>query len=444
MAARRDTEDRRAFGGAFSIPTAGTSGVCMDGNYGRFMEPVRDNECVRVMFDGNADNVDDFEDACSGALNASTFLNLRLCEDYSSYGDCNSWVSLSEITAVSLPGGADMSGVASSTYDPATSTCYNALKELCITVEHDGNSKITKVVADVKVKDVTKTSESLVFLLSQKFSLEFASSADRAEGDAPSAYGNAVMRTRSGNPGYIQGLPVLFGNLTQEGSDEAILASIPGLQVLGSTTKAFCSSGGDSGTDLTQTVNFGEDFLSGCVINVTHAEFVDMCSQTGTYMTSVGPFDAVASDDDLTTSIDPAVPTYLALSWPSFYVGMFGNADPLDVSQWLQARVVGLSTTPTLSSDTRLCSNLVTSLQFRFLTAKVGELGNPQMKIIGAEIEYVTEDVRFAAETTSTQNLMLSSMVEFVELDTASAKVAAPPPPVLFSVPHDIFYPFYY
>merc|ERR1719217_682750 len=101
-------------------------------------------------------------------------------------------------------------------------------------------------------------------------------------------------------------------------------------------------------------------------------------------MTNVGPFESPSGGTSTTATVDPAVPTQLALEWTNFYVGMFGNADPLDTSQWLQARVVDVSTTPTLSTDQRLCSNLITSLHYRFLTARVGEVGNPQNKIIGA------------------------------------------------------------
>lgn len=77
---------------------------------------------------------------------------------------------------------------------------------------------------------------------------------------------------------YIPGLPLLFGNAVERGSKTAIEAAIPGLQVYGSDGAATCDA-----AMPTQTVNFAEDLVSGCILSLTHADFVDMCNGQGAW-----------------------------------------------------------------------------------------------------------------------------------------------------------------
>jgi len=430
ISARQSTSGRRVFGGALPLPTAGPDGGCLESNYAQFMEPVRTGTCSR--FDA------DLPTSCSSTFNPARFVDLEVCAQYDFYSSCTSWVPV-ELGTVTLtdPAGAV---VAEQTTLPGTSyansTCSNALVSTCYTVYASKEGEITRVVVDLTLRDLVATAE---ISSEQAFTLEFGSS-DRSSPDAaPSVYGNTILRTKSGNPGYIEGMPVLFGQLAVDGQGkQAIKAQIPGLQVYGSAASVQCDL-----SNPRQIVNFGEDFVSGCVLSVSHAEFVDMCSSQGPYMTTVGPFENAGTSG--TVSFDPKVPTFLAVNGSAFYVGEFGNADPLDTSQWLQVRVVGLAAEPEFANnDQYVCNNLVTSVKFRFLTKDVGEKGNPQPKIIGAEMEYATENVVFAAEDTETQNIGLTTTVSFVPyIDDTLKTYSPPPPPVLFSVPSDVFYPFY-
>lgn len=109
---------------------------------------------------------------------------------------------------------------------------------------------------------------------------------------------------------------------------------------------------------------------------------------------------------------------------PYRFIGYFGNADPLDPSQWFH-----LSTPPTgavwqWNDATSTCSSMITGtvffirfnplnyilqqcikqfwcrnltiigVNYKFLVGYTGEKSNPQSKIISATVDYTSEDVR--------------------------------------------------
>merc|ERR1711916_113627 len=100
----------------------------------------------------------------------------------------------------------------------------------------------------------------------------------------------------------------------------------------------------------TQTVNFGQDMMSGCTLSFTKAELEDMCENpsTSSYFTTIEKSDKTASH----------VPIYL--SFNDTHVGKFGNADPLDHTQWLEMYVGGsFGTDPSWDSSTKTCSHFI-------------------------------------------------------------------------------------
>lgn len=129
------------------------------------------------------------------------------------------------------------------------------------------------------------------------------------------------------------------------------------------------------------------------------------------------------------------------------YVGIYGNADPLDVSQWLPFNVPTPSTSNRRWQDSSsTCSNMIIGMNYKFLLAYSGEKVNPQTKIIAAAVEYVTGDWKFKhapADTTSSQNFPLTVTASFIYTTKQDIRgYTPPPPPILLSVPYDVFYPF--
>lgn len=170
------------------------------------------------------------------------------------------------------------------------------------------------------------------------------------------------------------------------------------------------------------------------------------------------------------------------------YIGIYGDADPLDSSQWLQL-------TPSIPTDfrqwndkTSTCKNVFSGklfarlfvafniiiytmnggLNVQFLISFTGERSNPQNKIVSASAEVVTSDWTFGyiyiilcpsqrnynlifffkhyrspVDQVSQQTFQLSVTVSHVFKNINDLEGYQPPaPPVLFNVPYDVFYPF--
>ena len=165
------------------------------------------------------------------------------------------------------------SSVPVAAFSPGSDSCDNALVEACYFVTYDVNGAVTKVVVDLTISSVTVGDGPT--LVQQAFAIEFASAAASAATDA-ATLGNAVLRGRSGNPGYLVGLPVLNAELVSSSVGEAMNARVPGLRVRGSALSPFCDDSSPS-----EVVNFGEDIVSSCVLRLSYENFTQMCSQSG-------------------------------------------------------------------------------------------------------------------------------------------------------------------
>jgi hypothetical protein len=129
------------------------------------------------------------------------------------------------------------------------------------------------------------------------------------------------------------------------------------------------------------------------------------------------------------------------------YVGIYGNADPLDPNQWLKIQVITPTVTPTWDDTNGICSGAITGIEYKFLVTQSGEKTHPQNKIIAAYATFVSRDLTWTkgqSDGASTYTFPLTVAVSFINKNDAQLKGYKPPaPPVLFTVPYDVFYPFY-
>lgn len=95
-----------------------------------------------------------------------------------------------------------------------------------------------------------------------------------------------TSRLRSGNPGYVIGLPVLYG--FYDSSVNAINELISGFMVPSSFApydannpevfgRAICPQTSSSSSVGQAAVQFGYDLLSGCTVELSREELLDMC-----------------------------------------------------------------------------------------------------------------------------------------------------------------------
>jgi tectonic-1/3 len=308
---------------------------------------------------------------------------------------------------------------------PNVPYCQNMVTAVHYTVTHnpDVAGTIVRVIADVVITDVPLLGAPSV---EQTFSVQFVSTSSVAPARAS---GNLVPRSRSGNPGYITGKPVLIGTLRTTAPVGAIDMEPEGLQVATPFIPFAASSAGTFGSSTCptsdsrgeQSVGFGYDMVTGCEMHLTRGALSSACSST--------------------------IPYFLETPSADQYIGQYGNADPLDASQWIKLSKRAATVSPTFNANTGVCSNLVTGLHYKFLVAYTGERAFPQSKIVSAEVEEVVGEWRSNvpySDAVSTQAFALQVTVSFVYKDASDLTGYVPPaPPVLFKVPHDVFYPFY-
>lgn len=304
----------------------------------------------------------------------------------------------------------------------------------------DATGDISSVTATVTVSDVPYA--STVVTVSNTYSVSFSSASTSS---VSSTNGNIVARARSGNPGYLVGKPVIAGYVSSSIINELTEGlTIPSAISPFSDTDVYRAPGiCPNNTDNmgTTSVLFGYDVSTGCSLSLTKAQLKAMCCTglTTCSATYSSPYTGPTGlPRILNSSLTPS----------NVYLGIYGNADPLDTSQWTGLTKVSNTLTRSWSDTTGTCYNMPTGLKYEFLYTWSGEKANPQNKIVATASTVVVSDVvwRSTYENNSTvavQSIPFQVTATFVNKANAALIGYTPPaPPVLFSVPYDIFYPF--
>lgn len=307
--------------------------------------------------------------------------------------------------------------------------CYGMLDRLELSIEHDGEGHLSGVHALVVVKNVAASDASFPVSITQSFGYSFSSTQESIDpSDLTLANGNLETYSRSGNPGYLTHYPVRVGilatNTTPVGNDtttesaDVISEMIDGLKLPGL---------GDCNVDMALhstvepiIVNFGEDSHMVCTLALTADEFEELC-----------------------TGADP-VPPSLRVNFT--HVARFGNSDPFLASGWLELDyeepTANSAKFVQSDSSTLQCQGIITGLHLELLVANVGPAASPQRKIVAARASHSSENLRFW-NVGQTETFLLYTTVTFVWIHSAELEALIPsPPPVWFSIPSDVFYPF--
>lgn len=357
--------------------------------------------------------------------------------------------------------------------------CSGIVQSVTYYIKHDQgeDAAILSVVADVTITDVPLVNatfstsaaddgnpDGVVASLVQQFGVRFMD-VGIASGGHSNILGNVVNRTRSGNPGYLIGTNIVFGKLSSDDLttnnspingtvvDEVIDGMVINTAPLQPTTSIGSSinsyGGGTSSrggltstcpgvldTSIpTTTVKFGYDLTTGCALRMNRTELAAICS---------------SSSSNNFVNPDSGIPYFLEFINGS--VGMYGNADPLDYTQWLLIDEVHSSTNTFIANDvlwnedTGVCTGFANGLNIRFLVAYTGEKNNRQNKIVSAAYEYTTTPWKMKFpydDSSSIQSFAMTTTVTFIFKHHQDLVGYKPPaPPLLFEVPYDVFYPF--
>ncbi|CAM9721871.1 unnamed protein product, partial [Laminaria digitata] len=316
------------------------------------------------------------------------------------------------------------SGVKASSATNTPEGCKNSLSSVCYTILHDGEGSVTSVTAAVVLTDIPVGT----VVSSQRFSVEFLldeNSDASSELTRSQDLGNLVKRARSGNPGYLPGLPVLAGRLESSGDNEYIAA---GGSTGGGGLELMAGEGRGCDDVGTSTVEFGYDGLGCCVLSLTRDALEQHCTGSGQHVDPDSGFTPLAFQNT-SSSVE--------------YIGEYGSADPLDVSQWMELQFASSADTASWDDESGVCSSMVSTLEYRFLYAPVGSKANPQNKIVSAGARYGKSDWVWREEAASEQKFWVCNSVSFKAYDHETQVYMPPSPPVAFTVPWDVFYPFF-
>jgi hypothetical protein len=363
----------------------------------------------------------------------------------------NSSADIADVWEVCRLGSTDYSHY---TLEAGFPLCLNVIKSVryVVTNSQDAYGTISSVAAHVVVTDVSMgmdfgagantTVESTV---AQSFMLTFN---DVGGGTTSTSRGNAFARTRSGNPGYIMGAPLLWGvvsDTTAAGELDEFVAGFmmpSALSLVGDEPTSSIPLAGSCPQFEEEVgsvgVPFGYDTQTGCTVELTLAELEAACCYENSNCAGTYTSDIVDTN---------GLPRFLYNNFTlGGYVGIYGNADPLDRQQWLSVADPTQSDERTWSADTLTCSNMYTGILNEYLVARTGERTFPQNKVIAGKASYVQEDWAWTGGVKSgskTQKFIISASTSFIfKNDQELQGYTPPPPPIIFHMPYDTFYPF--
>jgi tectonic-1/3 len=279
-----------------------------------------------------------------------------------------------------------------------------------------GDAQLVSVSVDLTVSDIT---------FSAAPAAPQAASVAWADAAAPAA----ALLPFSGAPGYLEGFPVLAGVKQASGAKAAVARLKGGLQLPAPGAGGAC--GGARGA----SVGFGYNGSAYCAGAATLAELQALCDPAA---------DASAAARAAAGGVllDAALAGTLVL-------GVWGSSDAANANEWVQVAVAGWPpAAPQWSAGERRCDGVVTGFDLKIVTGVAFSAGNPQRKIVHAQLCLTTgswahDARRAAAAGGAAQAFPLRFSVSFAALDQgAPAAALRPAPPLVMPLPPDLFYPF--
>eukprot|EP00735_Rhodelphis_limneticus_P014153 TRINITY_DN8153_c0_g1::TRINITY_DN8153_c0_g1_i1::g.7116::m.7116 TRINITY_DN8153_c0_g1::TRINITY_DN8153_c0_g1_i1::g.7116 ORF type:complete len:644 (+),score=141.02,sp/Q8BZ64/TECT1_MOUSE/24.50/3e-23,DUF1619/PF07773.6/1.9e-28,DUF1619/PF07773.6/1e+03 TRINITY_DN8153_c0_g1_i1:110-2041(+) len=412
-----------ARGASLVIPAPNHIKFCDDNNWSGFLVDSAVQTCVRRVENMLTSCADPYSDI---SLQLYTY-RVRVAKEPSNppaYTSAASWVSV-DISSYTSPSGTLTNTTMTWDFFGDTLTCTNYVTEVHYTVVQDGTT-ITSISAEVVLATVTMTEVSTSSWLDveQKFSVRYIGSDDSAD-----------ARPRSGNPGYLHATPVLAGYVDSLDDKYAVSQFTEGLQLLGAGGEA----GACSATSFAN-VMFNTDMVSDCSIALSRTTLQTYCTQLSLISNLVSECESQCDS----TSQTPMIRA-MACHLYNTYLGVWGNASPEDLEEWVQLAFLSDSQIAvTWDSTTNTCYNVPTALNVQILTVDLGSWGNPQRRILSARFFVTTQDWRVSTlSATATRNFSLRQTVSFVNTPDQGLDYYIPPPPkTLPTVPDDFFYPF--
>ncbi|XP_028916835.1 tectonic-3 [Ornithorhynchus anatinus] len=336
---------------------AGIGGLCADGNPAGFLES-KTTSCTRI-FPSVAKSC-----AKDPALCASSYYDFTVLKVPSGLADLQNMQV--PIASASQPAPPLLKG----------NTCHNVVSQVIYEIETNGTFGIQKVSVRLVQTNLSGTPGAS---LQQHFTVLFRPFKRNTAG-SPSL-------PRSGNPGYLVGMP--------------LLALTGGTR---HSVSILQSQGDGSCSERRHQVQFGMNVLAGCKLRIEERDCSQMQSELYKSLRGVPSPDRLA---------------------------VFGNAELTQKGEWI--RVLTKNCDPLAEG----CS-IPTALEMQVLWAHTGLLSNPQAQVLGARLLYKCQARNLSVRVTE---VSLSTSVTFTDI-TRRPEPPRGQPKKEWKLPFDFFFPF--
>ena len=480
-------------GNKFVLPGATLSGVCGWTNVIGYNMPLpassaaEDSTCLVP--------IDSISTMCTTILNAKYLVNnVRLAKTPGSSATATAAPTISSMKYRSRIDGVltDTTGGTDATEATwnavgSSNTCKFAVVEAHYVVTHDGSGTIESFAVDLVFADVLTSTGWDAIYTSNSLADTGTPSSVRVKHTVTWKLSAETVVPRSGAPGYVVGAPLLAGYKETNSGKDAVARLKEGLAIPGAGPDGRCSVNSKS------TVRFGMSQSSSCAIPLSQNNLAAFCQGTGDKAVKDFLYQLISVNGVLGESATPAnanapassvpLPAQLMdgllygstdanydLSGKTVMVAAWANANFENIADWTSCDTsdttdcaTELTTTEQLSAPsgdlvmswddtTKTCKNVAVGVHIDVLTAKVGHLDHAQSKVQRVQVGWNYADWTYTdfpwddagdGVDTDRQNFMMKSTVHFVEMaQDAPEGVKPASPPVLPSLPADVFYPF--
>uniref|UniRef100_A0A8B9JTB8 Tectonic family member 1 n=1 Tax=Astyanax mexicanus TaxID=7994 RepID=A0A8B9JTB8_ASTMX len=379
------TEDQAGQTDFFRLPASAGTANCLDSNPAAFLKDET-SRCVRSF---------SLAQDCTTlpALSFQTYTSFRIFSGKDTEANLVA-VGVEAVTLQAVDGTQTLlvEAAADVPLEPeflqSAKVCNQVVLQVKYTVWYGEAGQIVRVSAAFVLGAVSNS----MLPIQQNFQISFVQEAKS----------DAVLRS-SGNPGYVQGLPLVAGWRTAEG---IIRSTDPqgSLTVLQSSVEQDCLFG----VPQRSPVLFGTDTLSGCTFRLEDGANCSLVSEV-------------------------ILGTLKGQSFPD-YVATFGNSLPQNLMDWVP---IENQTTVTSLQD---CS-IPLSYHLEVRWTKYGTLVNPQSQIVSV-MEVITFNTSTLPSSSTGGLIPVSSSVSFIDVSASASPGYRAAPTINAKLPYDFFFPF--
>lgn len=320
------------FGSIWPIPGPDSTGICSDLNPAKWLLGQHSDPCFRS-----------FTLCTEPALDPTTYTSgLKIASSPAFTGNLQGLVPVI-VRKLSLVQASGMVEVLSTN---TTGTPYGS------------NCRCSGVVTETHYTVVTNPEETILVSVFADLVIGMTSACNIMQKFSLSFQSNTVVMARSGNPGYLPGLPVLF-------KSTAGSVDIANLKLGGVNADGSCTTEGTA------------YFLSSSPVISFRSELIYTCFQTFTYSQLQQYCQSNTAHFDSAFFAQKTLPAYVA---------MFGNPDPTNIDDFLPLNITtGFAS---IWDEAAGACNLTHTMVIELITAEIGAVSNPQPKIVDARVYF--------------------------------------------------------